>query len=125
MKNIHATPLFFVSILILSFASSCGKQTQETTPITKKVSVSVFASGVLAADEQYTLIAQSSGYITALNFDEGDLVNKGDILLEIKDDDSQINLSGADKQLAIAQQNASKNAPLLLQKVTYAIHLPL
>lgn len=117
MKKQNSTYLFLFSLLIVTLAS-CGKETQETKPIRKEVSESVFASGTLAAEEEYTLIAQSNGYITKLDFEEGDIVKKGTTLVEIKDDDSKINLRGANEQLAIAQQNAASTAPLLLQAKT-------
>lgn len=117
MKNLKNIFLFLCLTSTLLIVS-CGKETQETTPVRKEVSETVFASGILEADGKYTLMAQSNGYITKLNFDEGELINKGSTLVEIKDDDSKINLNGANKLLNIAKENARPNAPLLLQAKT-------
>lgn len=117
MKNQRFITLTWAVLGIL-FLSSCGKETQETQPIRKEVSETVFASGVLEADGEYTLMAQTNGYITQLTFDEGDIITKGSTVIIIQDDDSKINLSGADDLLDIAKQNASPNAPLLLQAKT-------
>ncbi len=117
MKNQNLKYVYLFSILLLTLAS-CGKETQETKPLRKEVSETVFASGTLAAEEEYTLIAQSNGYITKLDFDEGDLVEKGSSLVEIQDDDGKINLRGASDQLTIAESNASLTAPLLMQAQT-------
>lgn len=114
MKVLEISKVIIFSLTVLTLAS-CGKETQETTPLRKEVSETVFASGILEADGKYALTAQSNGYITKLYFEEGDLITKGSTLVEIQDEDSKINLSGAQQLLEIAENNAKANAPLLLQ----------
>ncbi len=117
MKNLKSLYLFTTSMMLLMLAS-CGKEIQETSPIRKEVSTTVFASGILEADGKYTLMAQTNGYITQINFEEGDRVRKGSLLVEIRDQDSKINLDGANELLEIAKKNAAPKAPLLLQAKT-------
>lgn len=108
--------LIFSSILLI--LTSCGKQTTETKPIRKDVTETVFASGVLVADASYSLTAQVSGYIAELHFTEGDFVEKGTLLAVIENKESPINTQSAEELLSIAESNAAKTAPQLLQAQT-------
>jgi multidrug efflux pump subunit AcrA (membrane-fusion protein) len=106
---------FIVSIAILSFLGSCGKKTQETKPIRKDVIETVFASGILEAKNTYTLKAQTDGYLSAVNFEEGDIVNTGKILAIVDNKESGFNQESAKELYSIAQNNTQADAPALLQ----------
>ena len=95
--------------------SSCGKKTIETTPIRKDVIETVFASGTLEAEGTYKLTAQTNGYITELNFEEGSILKKSEVLAAIENTENIVNTLGASELLNIAHKNTSDNAPLLLQ----------
>jgi HlyD family secretion protein len=112
-NNIHIS--LIITAVLAIVLSSCGKPIAETKPIRKDVNQTVFASGVLEADQMYKLTAQSSGYLTELNIREGDIVAQGQFLAEIQDKDQQINVQGASQLLEIAQNNASASGPLLTQ----------
>jgi multidrug resistance efflux pump len=106
--------------LILSLATAClltacGKKTQETTPIRKDVIETVFASGILEAKNTYTLKAQADGYLSAVNFEEGNIVNSGQILAVVDNKESGFNQESAKDLYDIAQSNTQNNAPALLQ----------
>ncbi|MBP7808199.1 MAG: efflux RND transporter periplasmic adaptor subunit [Bacteroidia bacterium] len=109
MKNI-------ILILIFSFALfSCGKKTNETKPIRKDVTETVFASGTLEPENKYNLIAQSEGYIIDLKFNNGDEVKEGQVLAVIDNKTNSINASSTEILTAIAAQNASNEGPTLKQ----------
>lgn len=109
MKNI-------IFILIFSFALfSCGKKTNETKPIRKDVTETVFASGTLEPENKYNLIAQSEGYIIDLKFNNGDEVKEGQVLAVIDNKTNSINASSTEILTAIAAQNASNEGPTLKQ----------
>ena len=106
--------------LIMAFAglvllNSCGKKYLETSPEYRDITETVFASGVLVPENQYNLTAQSDGYLTSLNFEEGDIVKTGDLLAVIDNKTYDINLQGANHLLDIANSNMSPNAPALKQ----------
>jgi multidrug resistance efflux pump len=106
--------------LILSIATAClltacGKKTQETTPIRKDVIETVFASGILEAKNTYTLKAQTDGYLSAVNFEEGNIVNSGQVLAVVDNKESGFNQESAKDLFDIAQSNTQSNAPALLQ----------
>ena len=101
--------ILFLSISVLLF--SCGKKTEETKVERKNITEMVFASGTLKADDEYNLMAQTEGYITKINFNEGDEVVIGKTLAIIDNQQSNINTKSGSKLLKIAKENISSNAP--------------
>ena len=104
-----------VCIALVGLLSACGKKTQETKPIRKDVIETVFASGILEAKNTYTLKAQIDGYLSAVNFEEGDIVSAGKILAVVDNKESGFNWESAGELYSIAQANTQSNAPALLQ----------
>jgi multidrug efflux pump subunit AcrA (membrane-fusion protein) len=104
-----------IAAAIIAFLASCGKKTQETKPIRKDVIETVFASGILEAKNTYTLKAQTDGYLSAINFEEGDIVSAGKILAIVDNKESGFNQESARELYGIAQNNTQSNAPALLQ----------
>lgn len=101
-----------ISLLLLN---ACGKKTEETKPIRKNITETVFASGILVPENQYNLTAQSDGYLISLDFEEGDIVETGALLATIDNETYDINSKGAALLLEIAKTNTSPNAPILKQ----------
>ncbi len=112
MKTIKIGLFIVISVLLLN---SCKKKNNEISPIRKDITETVFASGILVPDDQYNLTSQTEGYITALNFEEGDLVKKGDILAVVDNKQSTINAQSTNALYKIALDNTSPNAPALKQ----------
>jgi multidrug resistance efflux pump len=106
---------FILSIVTVLLLTSCGKKTQETKPIRRDVIETVFASGILEAKNTYTLKSQADGYLTAVNFEEGNFVIAGKILAIVDNKESGLNQESARELFDIAQNNAQNNAPALLQ----------
>ncbi len=109
-KNI----VFTVSTITL-LLSSCGKHTEESKPIRKDIAENVFASGILEADNSFTLTAQTDGYIAALYFKEGDVVEKGQLLATIENKEDVVQIAEASELLDAALSKTKSNAPLLQQ----------
>jgi HlyD family secretion protein len=104
-----------LSIATACLLTACGKKTQETKPVRKDVIETVFASGILEAKNTYTLKAQADGYLSAVNFEEGDIVSSGQILAVVDNKESGFNQESAKDLYDIAQNNTKSNAPALLQ----------
>jgi HlyD family secretion protein len=92
---------------------SCGKKTQETTPIRRDVTETVFAPGVLEADGTYNLTAQMEGYLQEVNFKEGELVARGAVLAIVNNQENILNTQSAEALYEIARANVSPSAPAL------------
>lgn len=106
---------FIMAFTAFFLLNSCGKKYTKTKPEYRNITETVFASGVLVPENQYNLTAQSDGYLIALNFEEGDIVETGDLLAEIDNKTYDINLLGANQLLDIAISNLSPSAPALKQ----------
>lgn len=109
--------LYFFSALLVGtlVIQSCGKPTQETQPIRKDVTETVFASGVLEASDMYKLTAPVDGYLTSVNFNENDLLPVGKLLAVVENKESGVNAQSATELLNIAKGNVNPSAPLLAQ----------
>ena len=105
----------YQAIAGLLMLSACGNKTQPVTPVHKDLTEMVFASGVLEADDQNNLTAQTDGYLIKLDFKEGDLVSAGQLLAQIDNSQNIINARSAGALHAIARENTLPSAPALQQ----------
>lgn len=105
----------FNCLLVVAILSSCGKKTQETKPIRKDVVETVFASGFLEANNSYNLVALNEGYLSAIFYEEGDIIKKGSIMAIIDNKENHINTQSANELWKIARNNTENTAPLLAQ----------
>ena len=104
--------LFFLAIVLLS---SCGKKNNETQAQRKDITETVFASGTLEPENKYNLTAQTDGYIIELKFDNGDVVQAGQVLAVIDNKNNTIGATSAENLLTISSINASSEGPTLKQ----------
>lgn len=108
-------PLLFTAVIIIY---SCGKKIAETKPIRKDITETVFASGVLEANNTYNLTAQTDGYLINISFEEGDLVAAGQVLAVIDNKENRFNTQSAEQLFKIAESNIKPNAPALQQALS-------
>ncbi len=109
MKN------FYYTIIVVFIVAACGRKMNEARPERKDIVETVFASGVLEPDHKYNLTAQTDGYLTELNFDNGDTVKSGQVLAVIDNRNNAIGAGTAEKLLGIAAANADPEGPSLKQ----------
>lgn len=102
-------------ILVSLTALACGRKTEETKPSRKDVVESVFATGILEANNTYSLTSKTDGYLRSVNFSEGDIIQPGQSLATVDNKESLFNEESATALFEIAQSNLSKNAPALTQ----------
>jgi len=102
-------------IIGLLFLNSCNKKNKEISPVRKDITETVFASGILVPEDQYNLTSQTEGYITKLNFEEGDIVKTGDLLAVVDNKQNKINAKSTDDLYRIALENTQPDAPALKQ----------
>ncbi|MEM6321650.1 MAG: HlyD family efflux transporter periplasmic adaptor subunit [Bacteroidota bacterium] len=94
---------------------SCQQQLEETQAVRKNITETVFATGTLQAEDTYQLMAETEGYLAAVHFEEGDVVSKNKVLVEIENQESRVNLSGNAELYEIAKRNAQRDAPAFQQ----------
>ncbi len=107
------TQLSILALFVL--LTGCQQEFEDTTPIRKDVTETVFASGKLAARGTYNLIAKADGYLVAMDFEAGDIVAQGTVLAVIDNEETRVNNEGSEELLAIAESNASNTSPALRQ----------
>lgn len=113
MKPALTFSLTFSAALLLS----CGRRTEETKPVRKLVTETVFASGKLEADGTYNLTAQTEGYLVQMNFKEGDLAKQGQVLAIVSNRENIINTYNAEALYKIARTNTAPSAPAMQQSL--------
>lgn len=118
--------ILFSSLLCFSvlFAISCGGskaanannsnnanalptfvETKTAPAIVQNMPTYFEATGNLVSDAQTDVAPTVGGKITAVNFDIGSYVNKGDVLVRLDDRDARIRLEQANAQVLQAQSN--------------------
>jgi len=106
--------LILLSIVTVSLCS-CQKDTEETTVQSRDITEMLFASGTLEAENEYNLAAQVEGYIVQIGFQEGDLVEKGQIFAVIENLSNDVNIQSSGKLLDLARQSSLSTAPQMQQ----------
>ncbi|MFN7116015.1 MAG: efflux RND transporter periplasmic adaptor subunit [Saprospiraceae bacterium] len=106
---------WIIGLVLLITLTSCLKKTEETKPIRKDITETVFASGVLEANGMYQLTAQTDGYLAQVNFKQNDIINAGEVLAVINNPQNILNTQSAETLYDIARRNTQPNAPSLAQ----------
>lgn len=91
MKVIIHLKILILTVLLIS----CNKNEEYITPNIQNISESVYASGVIKSKNQYEVFSKMNGIISKVNFIEGNLIKKGEILLEIESETSKYALKNA------------------------------
>ena len=85
-----------LSLLVLLLLFSCSKkETEKIKPTIGTVTESVYASGVIKAEGQYTVYATVNGTLQKVNVSVGQSINKGQTLFELESDKAEINTENA------------------------------
>lgn len=97
------------SLLLLSFVLlfACKKKTETIQPMVTDITESVYASGVIKAENQYQVFATVNGIINHIFVSEGDEVKKGSAIISVVNETSKINTENA--RLAAAFNDFANN----------------
>lgn len=107
--------------------SSSPAQNQESSGTSSPLSVEaiivtkdtledkIFTTGTLIANEEVDLVSESSGLIQAIYLQEGQKVEKGELLLKINDSELQAQLRRAEFRLNLAVDREKRQKQLLEQ----------
>lgn len=104
MKNI-------LPILLVMIAACNRNNEQVIQPIVQDITESVYASGLIKSKNQYQVFATVPGIIAENLVTEGDTVRKGDVIMKLVNDKSQ--LSAENAQLAARYSSEASNADRL------------
>lgn len=93
---------------------SC-KQPPSAKPERREIVDAVFGSGHLENRDQYTVVANTDGYLKAVYVSEGDTIRKGQQLFHLLNDVQQTQVGSARTNLEYAQTNTVPTSPQLAQ----------
>lgn len=82
----------------------------------KPLGVEIEAVGTARANESVEVTSKASNIVTAIRFDEGDRVRKGDILIELDSAEVRASLAAAEAALADSQNNFKRSRDLYTQQ---------
>lgn len=95
-----------VLLISLFFIFSCSKkETDEIQPKMGTVTESVYASGVIKADNQYTVFATVSGVLQKVNVTVGQNISKGQALFQIESEKANLATENARLVYEISQES--------------------
>ena len=86
---------YLFCFLVLSLFSCSKNETEEIKPTVGEVTESVYASGVIKADGQYTVYATVNGTLQKVNVTAGQSITKGQLLFELESDKAELNTENA------------------------------
>ncbi len=104
--------VFGLSAVLLGVSVQAAEPLATTPVQLREVEQTYSVDGVVEATRQSTVSAQISGRVKSLNFDVGDRVSKGQVLLRIDEREANQALAGSKAQLSQAEaalQNARLN----------------
>jgi multidrug efflux pump subunit AcrA (membrane-fusion protein) len=109
-----ASFIYLAGILAcLTTLQGCADKKQTAKPAYKLLTESVYASGNLLPQHEYTLFAQAEGVLLKKNVEEGDSVTIGQTLFLLENDKQTIRSRNAQEQYRIARNNALQHSPVL------------
>ena len=96
-------PVAFIAMLVLM---ACNKSQPGTKVRLSTITESVYASGIVKAQNQYNVFATVNGILEKTFVSEGDRVKKGDPLFLIKNEASSLNTENARLALELSAKIA-------------------
>ena len=99
----------WLAMTLLSILISCQTNVEKTSPTIESISESVYASGLVKSKNQYQVYASANGLIENILVKEGDLVKKGDPLVQLKNDPSRITAANSKLAAEFASLEANQD----------------
>lgn len=103
----------FPVLLIFGLMLSCSEKKQVTKPILSDLTLSVYASAEVYPKDYYLVYPNVSGVIDSWFVEVGDSVKKGQLLAQIRNDNSQVNVESAELNSELARSKYEGKASLL------------
>ncbi|MFE3848470.1 efflux RND transporter periplasmic adaptor subunit [Flavobacterium sp. LB3P45] len=94
-------------LLLIAILSCSKKENQETKPTLGNVTESVYASGVIKAEGQYTVFSTVNGTLQKINVTSGESIHKGQSLFELESEKADLNTENARLAYQLSQQSNS------------------
>lgn len=96
----------FIPLILFVVLQSCAARTEKIHPARENITESVYASGMIKADNQYKVFPTVNGRVAEILVKEGDQVKKGDVIIRLENTNARLSTENA----AIAAGYASAKA---------------
>jgi HlyD family secretion protein len=96
--------LSFLAVLFLSI--SCSKNADGIKPDVGNVTESVYASGIIQADDQYTVFSTVNGVLQKITVIVGQPISQGQVLFELESEKAALNTENARLTYQLSQENS-------------------
>jgi len=103
----------FCFITLLLFVQSCQKKENKILPVEQDLTESVYSSITIQPDSLYQVYSIVSGILDNIFVEEGDLVVKDDMLIQIINNTPKLNTENARLSFQLAKENYSGSAAIL------------
>lgn len=104
---------FLLNTITICLLFSCTQQEEKIFPIKASITESVYASVTVQPDSLYQAFAVVNGILEANLVEEGDVVKKGDVLVQIIGTNSKLASKNAFLALQMARENFEGGAAIL------------
>lgn len=95
-----------IAVVFISFLSfSCSKKENEIKPVVGNVTESVYASGVIKAEDQYTVYSTVNGILQKIRVTPYQQITAGQLLFELESDKAELNTENARLAYQLSQVN--------------------
>lgn len=98
--------LRFVLLILLFSIFSCSKNGDGIKPEVGTITESVYASGIIKAEDQYTVFSTVNGVLQKIYVEPGQSISKGQLLFGIESEKAQLNTENARLAYQLSQQNS-------------------
>ena len=109
----------FLFLIVIITVVSCKKDNEKTKPVIENISESVYASGIVKSKNQYQVYSTVNGLIQDILVHDGDTVIKGEPLIRVQNESSNLNVYNA----KLAADNALYSNADKLREAKVAINL--
>jgi HlyD family secretion protein len=96
--------IFLLAILFLT--QSCSKKGDGIKPKLVSVTESVYASGVIKADDQYTVFSTVNGILQKIRVIAGQSITQGQLLFDLESDKAALNTENARLAYQLSQESS-------------------
>lgn len=97
---------FYVLFFVCFFASCSKKEVEAIQPKKGNVTESVYASGVIKAENQYTVFSTVNGVLQKINVTVGQSISQGQSLFEIESEKAALNTENARLAYQLSQESS-------------------
>lgn len=96
---------YIIYILFAFLFFSCKNKLEETKPTIGNITESVYASGIIKSENQYTVLSTVSGILKKIDVVAGQTIFKDQLLFELENDKAELNTQNARLTYQLSQND--------------------